>query len=60
MLIDRYTLWATQFKNVDAISAMEIYHTGDELIVEVDVCLPPKTPLHTAHDIGCVGPCVSG
>lgn len=35
-----------QFKGIESISNVVVYHHGDELLVEIDVCLPPKTPLH--------------
>ncbi|KAL7410983.1 hypothetical protein BDY24DRAFT_398258 [Mrakia frigida] len=43
---------ATRFKGIDEISSVVVYHHGDELVVEVDVCLPPRTLLHEAHDVG--------
>ncbi|KAJ7242856.1 hypothetical protein B0H12DRAFT_840404 [Mycena haematopus] len=42
----------TRFKPVVQVSYLEVYHTGDELIVEVDVILPPDTSLPYAHDVG--------
>ncbi|KAJ7644348.1 cation efflux family-domain-containing protein [Roridomyces roridus] len=40
------------FKPVQEIAYLEVYHVGDELIVEVDVILPPDTSLSFAHDVG--------
>ncbi|KAJ9116973.1 hypothetical protein QFC22_004631 [Naganishia vaughanmartiniae] len=42
----------SRFRAVLAISAVEVYHIGDEVIVEVDVILPRSSTLHYAHDIG--------
>ncbi|KAF7357665.1 Cation diffusion facilitator [Mycena sanguinolenta] len=42
----------SKFKPVVQVSYMEVYHAGDELIVEVDVILPPHTSLTYAHDVG--------
>ncbi|CAK5284373.1 unnamed protein product [Mycena citricolor] len=42
----------SRFKPVLNVSYLEIYHVGDELIVEVDVVLPKDTPLPYAHDVG--------
>jgi divalent metal cation (Fe/Co/Zn/Cd) transporter len=41
-----------QFKGVDSISNVVVYHHGDELNIEIDLCLPAKTPLPQAHDLG--------
>lgn len=41
-----------QFKSIESISNVVVYHHGDELLVEIDVCLPAKTPLMRAHDLG--------
>jgi len=42
----------SSFHPVKEISYLEVYHVGDELIVEVDVILPQETSLHYAHDVG--------
>ncbi|KAJ6620734.1 hypothetical protein B0H10DRAFT_1791208 [Mycena sp. CBHHK59/15] len=42
----------SRFKPVIEVSYLEVYHVGDELIVEVDVILPSHTSLHYAHDVG--------
>ncbi|KAJ7223170.1 cation efflux family-domain-containing protein [Mycena pura] len=42
----------SKFKPVLEISYLEVYHVGDELIVEVDVILPSTTTLTRAHDVG--------
>ncbi|KAF7300271.1 Cation diffusion facilitator [Mycena kentingensis (nom. inval.)] len=41
-----------KFKPVLEISYLEVYHVGDEVIVEVDVILPSSTTLPYAHDVG--------
>ncbi|CDZ96661.1 Mitochondrial Fe2 transporter MMT1 and related transporters (cation diffusion facilitator superfamily) [Phaffia rhodozyma] len=41
-----------RFKQIESISDMEVYHLGDDIVVEVDICLPPQTSLHKAHDTG--------
>ncbi|KAJ7828083.1 hypothetical protein B0H13DRAFT_1656530 [Mycena leptocephala] len=41
-----------KFKPVLEVSYLEVYHVGDELIVEVDVILPSNTTLPYAHDVG--------
>ncbi|KAJ7043844.1 cation efflux family-domain-containing protein [Mycena alexandri] len=41
-----------KFKPVLQVSYLEVYHVGDELIVEVDVILAPHTTLPDAHDVG--------
>ncbi|KAJ7695736.1 hypothetical protein B0H17DRAFT_425971 [Mycena rosella] len=42
----------SRFKPVLEVSYLEVYHVGDELIVEVDVILPLDTSLAFAHDVG--------
>ncbi|KAJ7465291.1 cation efflux family-domain-containing protein [Mycena latifolia] len=42
----------SRFKPVLEVSYLEVYHVGDELIVEVDVILPSDTSLAFAHDVG--------
>jgi len=42
----------SRFKPVLEISYLEVYHVGDELIVEVDVILPSNANLPYAHDVG--------
>ncbi|KAJ7134326.1 hypothetical protein C8R44DRAFT_770196 [Mycena epipterygia] len=41
----------SRFKPVLEIAYLEVYHVGDELIVEVDVILPADTSLPYAHDV---------
>ncbi|KAJ9101768.1 hypothetical protein QFC21_003107 [Naganishia friedmannii] len=43
---------ASRFRAVLAISAVEVYHIGDEVVIEIDVILPRTSTLHYAHDIG--------
>ncbi|KAF7297121.1 Cation diffusion facilitator [Mycena indigotica] len=42
----------SKFNPVQEISYLEVYHVGDELIVEVDIILPSSTSLPYAHDVG--------
>ncbi|GMK59694.1 hypothetical protein CspeluHIS016_0803000 [Cutaneotrichosporon spelunceum] len=52
---DQYTrvlYMVSRFNPVLEISEVEVYHIGDDLVVEVDVILPRKTSLRFAHDIG--------
>lgn len=42
----------SRFEPVLEVSYLEVYHVGDELIVEVDVILPSDTSLPFAHDVG--------
>jgi len=37
---------------VEAIQHCQVYQSGDEVIVEVDLILPETTPLPVAHDLG--------
>ncbi|KAK0533555.1 hypothetical protein OC835_002978 [Tilletia horrida] len=41
----------TRFRRVKAVSAFELYYSGDEVIAEADVVLPLTTPLKEAHDV---------
>ncbi|CAD6980921.1 unnamed protein product [Tilletia controversa] len=41
----------TRFRQVKAVSAFELYYSGDEVIAEADVVLPINTPLKEAHDV---------
>jgi len=41
----------TRFRSVKAVSAFELYYSGDEVIAEADVVLPLNTPLKEAHDV---------
>ncbi|KAJ6486207.1 cation efflux family-domain-containing protein [Mycena vitilis] len=41
-----------KFEPVLEVSYLEVYHVGDEVIVEVDVILAPDTTLLYTHDIG--------
>ncbi|KAJ7718131.1 cation efflux family-domain-containing protein [Mycena maculata] len=42
----------SRFKPVLEVSYLEVYHVGDEVIVEADIVLPPDTSLPYAHDVG--------
>ncbi|KAJ7163257.1 hypothetical protein C8R46DRAFT_336468 [Mycena filopes] len=41
-----------KFEPVLQVSYLEVYHVGDELIVEVDIILASQTTLPYAHDVG--------
>ncbi|KAK7021204.1 cation diffusion facilitator [Favolaschia claudopus] len=41
-----------RFQPVLEVSYLEVYHVGDELIVEADVIFASDTPLTSAHDVG--------
>ncbi|KAJ1923181.1 hypothetical protein IWQ60_006036 [Tieghemiomyces parasiticus] len=42
----------THDPRVVAIDTIRAYHLGHNLYVEVDIVLPPETPLRESHDIG--------
>lgn len=42
----------TRFNAIKSVSAFELYHSGDDIIVEADVVLPQAITLKDAHDIG--------
>ncbi|KAF9395443.1 hypothetical protein BGX21_009890 [Mortierella sp. AD011] len=47
------TYMTYQFSNViQVIDTVRAYYVGDGLFVEVDIVLPPDTPLSQAHDLG--------
>ena len=50
--ITRALYLITRFKSVDSVSALELYHAGDDMIVEADVVLPLSLALKEAHDLG--------
>ncbi|KAI5452684.1 hypothetical protein NCC49_000433 [Naganishia albida] len=50
--ITRVLYLVSRFRAVLAISAVEVYHIGDEIVIEIDVILPRTSTLHYAHDIG--------
>jgi divalent metal cation (Fe/Co/Zn/Cd) transporter len=37
---------------IDKIDTVRAYYSGNGLLVEVDIVLPPDTSLRMAHDIG--------
>ncbi|PWN25879.1 hypothetical protein BDZ90DRAFT_281267 [Jaminaea rosea] len=41
-----------RFRSVQFVSSCEVYHTGDDLTVEMDIILPVSMPLKEAHDLG--------
>lgn len=42
-----------RFSNtIQAIDTVRAYYAGDGLFVEIDIVLPPDTPLSQAHDLG--------
>ncbi|KAF9579351.1 hypothetical protein BGW38_004430, partial [Lunasporangiospora selenospora] len=51
--IQQLTYMAYRFSNtIQAIDTVRAYYAGDGLFVEVDIVLPPDTPLSQAHDLG--------
>ncbi|KAF8941579.1 hypothetical protein BGZ58_005529 [Dissophora ornata] len=51
--IQQLTYMAYRFSNmIQAIDTVRAYYVGDGLIAEVDIVLPPETPLSLAHDLG--------
>lgn len=50
--ISRALYLILRFKAVTSVSALECYHSGDDIIVEADVVLPHDIALKEAHDIG--------
>ncbi|KAF9138030.1 hypothetical protein BGX30_009668 [Mortierella sp. GBA39] len=47
------TYMTYRFSNViQAIDTVRAYYAGDGLFVEIDIVLPPDTPLSQAHDLG--------
>jgi divalent metal cation (Fe/Co/Zn/Cd) transporter len=50
--ITRALYLITRFKSVNSVSALELYHAGDDMIVEADVVLPLTLALKEAHDLG--------
>lgn len=41
-----------RFRSVNSVSALEVYHAGDDMIVEADIVLPYGVALKEAHDAG--------
>ncbi|SJX66573.1 related to cation diffusion facilitator 10 [Sporisorium reilianum f. sp. reilianum] len=41
-----------RFNSVNSVSAFELFHSGDNLIVEADIVLPHSISLKEAHDLG--------
>ncbi|KAG0286011.1 hypothetical protein BGZ96_009842 [Linnemannia gamsii] len=47
------TYMAYRFSNmIQAIDTVRAYYAGDGLFVEIDIVLPPDTPLSQTHDLG--------
>ncbi|KAH7058523.1 hypothetical protein BKA57DRAFT_500369 [Linnemannia elongata] len=47
------TYMTYRFSNmIQAIDTVRAYYAGDGLFVEIDIVLPPDTPLSQAHDLG--------
>ncbi|KAF8949881.1 hypothetical protein BGZ46_004867 [Entomortierella lignicola] len=47
------TYMAYRFSNlIQVIDTVRAYYIGDGLFVEIDIVLPPDTPLSQAHDLG--------
>ncbi|ODQ51697.1 hypothetical protein SAICODRAFT_72327 [Saitoella complicata NRRL Y-17804] len=44
---------AARFSNlIQYVTMVNAYHAGDKLVVEVEICLDPKTSLKDGHDLG--------
>ncbi|TKY87076.1 hypothetical protein EX895_003753 [Sporisorium graminicola] len=41
-----------RFNSVNSVSAFELFHSGDNLIVEADIVLPHTISLKESHDLG--------
>lgn len=52
MELSKVLYCVTRFTPVQSVSYIECYHVGDNVIVEVDVVLPPSVSLPVAHDWG--------
>ncbi|KAF9366757.1 hypothetical protein BGX34_008715 [Mortierella sp. NVP85] len=51
--IQQLTYMAYRFSNlIQVIDTVRAYYVGDGLFVEIDIVLPPETPLSQAHDLG--------
>lgn len=50
--ITRALYLITRFRSVESVSALELYHAGDDVVVEADVVLPLGLALKEAHDLG--------
>ncbi|KAF9415173.1 hypothetical protein BGZ94_000160 [Podila epigama] len=51
--IQQLTYMAYRFSNtIQAIDTVRAYSVGEGLFVEIDIVLPPDTPLSQAHDLG--------
>ncbi|PWN46750.1 hypothetical protein IE53DRAFT_391089 [Violaceomyces palustris] len=50
--VSRCLYLVTRFNSVLSVSAFELFHSGDDLIVEADVVLPRSIALKEAHDLG--------
>ncbi|MCO5589611.1 hypothetical protein L7F22_043579 [Adiantum nelumboides] len=50
--ISRALYLIVRFRSVNSVSALEVYHAGDDMIVEADVVLPHTMALKEAHDAG--------
>ncbi|KAF9992909.1 hypothetical protein BGZ65_011654, partial [Modicella reniformis] len=51
--IQQLTYMTYRFSNlIQVIDTVRAYYVGDGLFVEIDIVLPPDTPLSQAHDLG--------
>lgn len=49
----KLTYYASHFDPlIEQVDTVRAYHAGLQLIVELDVIMPPETPLKQAHDVG--------
>ncbi len=42
----------THDSRITEVDTCRAYHSGNNFVVEIDIVLPPDTPLNIAHDIG--------
>ncbi|KAJ3196576.1 hypothetical protein HK101_008488 [Irineochytrium annulatum] len=50
--LSRVTYLALTHPDVQQVDTVRAYHSGEGFFVEVDIVLPPSTPLCEAHDVG--------
>jgi divalent metal cation (Fe/Co/Zn/Cd) transporter len=53
VLTNRLTYFAAWFHPlIQQVDTVRAYHAGVNVIVELDIVIPPETPLKDAHDVG--------
>jgi divalent metal cation (Fe/Co/Zn/Cd) transporter len=51
-VVGRALYLVSRFERVESISAIEVFHQGDQYVAETDVILPVSLGLKEAHDLG--------